>query len=238
MQPARRQYTEERVSKSDVKAVDATRLSAEALRLFGRYQLEIVEHFRLCPWADRARREGAVETRVLQLPDPRGPEVLPTIQELATHPRTEIGILLFPRCRSTFDEFERFAAVLRELDQDRWPLGHAPFAIAAFHPAASADTRSGERLIPFLRRTPDPTLQLVRLSALEKVRAGDTDGTQFVDLQRVDFASLGTQDSRSLRERIATNNLETVRAVGVEAFCARLDDIAQDRSDSYAKLGI
>ena len=62
-------------------------------------------------------------------------------------------------------------------------VGESPFAMAAFHPDAAADLDDPERLIPFLRRTPDPTIQLVRQEALERVRGRHPQGTAFVDPQ-------------------------------------------------------
>ncbi len=104
---------------------------------------------------------------------------------------------------------------------------------AAFHPDAEPDTDEPERLIPFLRRTPDPTIQLVRASVLDRVRAGTPQGTQFVDVSDLD-ANL--EYAVPLRERIARVNLATAERMGVAELKRRMDAIVEDRHATYEKL--
>jgi|SoiMethySBSTD1v2_1073268.scaffolds.fasta_scaffold26825_2 hypothetical protein len=217
-------------------------LTAEALRLYRRYAVEIVEAFALCPWAERARRDGQVTERVLcQRGQDTGP-ALSSVLELARSPRIEVGLLIFPRLAVDALTFEHFTAKLRDQDAERHELGAIPFAMAAFHPDADADLSDAERLIPFLRRTPDPTIQLVRRSVLDRVRGKSPQGTSFADLDALEAleataTGAAAGDQATLRERIARKNHETVRAAGVAALRARLDDIGRDRAASYARLG-
>ncbi len=104
---------------------------------------------------------------------------------------------------------------------------------AAFHPDAAPDTTHAERLIPFLRRTPDPSIQLVRASALERVRAGSPEGTQFVDAAALDLRAVYPLP---LRERIARANLATAQRIGIGELTRRLDEILRDRQETYAAL--
>jgi hypothetical protein len=222
--------------------MDDGALEHEALRLYRRYAVEIVEAFALCPWAERARRDGRVSLRVLaQRTEDCGP-ALASVAELAKDPRVEVGLLIFPRLALSHVRFEHFTARVRDDDAGRHELGSIPFAMAAFHPEAEPDLTDCERLIPFLRRTPDPTIQLVRRSVLERVRGRSIQGTSFADvalLAALEAAALdggGPADELSLRERIAKKNQETVCAAGVDVVRARLDDIRRDRSESYARL--
>jgi hypothetical protein len=64
--------------------------------------------------------------------------------------------------------------------------------------------------VPFIRRTPDPTLQLVRASLLDRLR-----GEAAADVGRA--------------------NLATVSARGLSALDALLADIRRDRDASYAR---
>jgi hypothetical protein len=115
--------------------------------------------------------------------------------------------------------------------------GAAVIAIEGFHPEAAADTASPERLTPFVRRTPDLTLQLTRLAALDKVRRGTPQGTAFFDPSRMDLSSFIEDDEkRPLHERIAEMNLETVQRLGVEGVRRRMDDILRDRDEAYARI--
>ncbi|MBM4362304.1 MAG: hypothetical protein FJ104_06460, partial [Deltaproteobacteria bacterium] len=97
------------------------------------------------------------------------------------------------------------------------------------------DAATPERLVPFLRRTPDPTIQLVRCEALERVRRGSPEGTSFVDLS--DLGSLADlRPGRPLRERVSGANFRTVKTVGLEEVAARLGAIHADRATTYARL--
>lgn len=211
------------------------RIREEALRVYRRYQLEIVEALGLCPWAERARNENKVRERVVLCRELDQEASLDEVGALADDPNVEIGLLLFPRLSTPRTDFERFVSELSAADAARRELGHAPFAMAAFHPDARADLSDGERLIPFLRRTPDPTIQLVRHEALERVRDGFNEGTHFVDIRTIATVGISADDTRPLRERIARSNLRAVQRVGPSEVERRLDAIRADRDVAYAK---
>jgi hypothetical protein len=208
----------------------------EALRLHRRYLVEIVEAFELCPWADRATQDGRVRETVLLQTDEElmGPS-LGAIDMWKNDPTADVAFAIYPRLRLDRLAFHAFASRLREADGGRHELGSVPFVFAAFHPEASPDMNDAERLIPFLRRTPDPTLQFLRATALDAIRSGASQGTQFVDVAKLDLSHVAPGQT-PLRERIARANLATTRRVGVEVLQARLDDIRRDRDDTYSTL--
>jgi hypothetical protein len=211
-------------------------LVREALRIYRRYASEIVEALGLCPWAERARLDGKTQERIVL--SPPGADTLrtalETIAELAAEPKVEIGLVIFPELALPRLDFERMVAQVQEADARRHPLGEQPFAMAGFHPDSGADLSHAERLIPFLRRSPDPTIQLVRCSVLDRVRGSSPQGTAFVDPSTLDPLTL-TEAKPSLRERIAEANLQTVRTLGVAEIEAILADIRRDRDESYAR---
>jgi hypothetical protein len=219
-------------------------LEREVMRLNARYLTEVVEGFGLCPWAQRARLEGRVEPRVFLHDSPEFlADSLLALEALAGRPELEIGLFIYPCLRLGRLPFEHFARRLRERDAERYPVGEVPFAMAAFHPDAEPDLGDPQRLVPYLRRTPYPTLQVVRMSALARVRAGDDGGTLFVDPAAVaamtfDLAT-GAQagaPTPPLRERIARANLATVERVGTAAVDAVVRDILRDRDETHARL--
>ena len=213
--------------------MDDDALRREAIRLYRRYQSEIVEALKLCPWAERARLEGRVREEVL-LTTALDPEpVLAAIDALSRDDAVQIGLLLFPRLGVEFDSFERFVSELVTKDAERRELGTAPFALAAFHPGARADLGDPERTIPFLRRTPDPTIQLVRYDMLESVREGFNEGTQFIDVKVLMTLDWTREDTLPLRERIARANHRTVMRLGIDAIEQRYADIFRDRDATY-----
>lgn len=213
-------------------------LIAETLRIYRRYAIEVVEQLNLCPWAERARRDGQVRERVVLTSDITdfGP-ALEAIAEVAEDCRLEIGLLIFPRLRLPRLEFEYFVGRVREADAKRYELGRVPLAMAAFHPNAPLDTSQAERLIPYLRRSPDPTVQLVRRSTLERMREKTPQGTHFMDVSQLTPAMLSAPPTLTLRQRIASANLETLQAVGFDVVDRLLAEIQADRDASYARLG-
>lgn len=212
-------------------------IERETLRLNRRYLTEVVERFTLCPWAASSRRDGHVAECVFQQDSPEDfAPSLGTIDTLSEREDIEVALFIYPRFDLGRLDFEHFARRLRVLDGDRHEAGEAPFAMAAFHPNATPHLDDPERLIPFLRRSPYPTLQLVRTEVLEHVRGGETEGTAYFDLETLGVAGLSGPPQASLRERIARRNLTTVVARGVENVEAILADIFADRDRTDLRL--
>jgi hypothetical protein len=207
----------------------------EALRLHGRYLIEVVEASGLCPWAESARKAGKVRNEVVLGEDGDLAASLAALDEVGADASTEVAFLVYPRFAGGRAAFESFAVQLRTADTGRHALGQVPFVFAVFHPDAAPDTGDPERLIPFLRRTPDPTLQFVRASVLDAVRSLTTQGTQFVSLAALEAMQSG-HVPLSLRERIARTNLATVQRMGIDAMRAKLDEVRRDRDETYARL--
>ena len=212
-------------------------IELETLRLNRRYLEEVVERFVLCPWARSARNEGRVAECVFQqeLPDDFAPSLM-TIDTLSEHAELEVALFIYPRLELGRLDFEHFARGVRALDAERYEPGQAPFAMAAFHPDATPHLDDPERLIPFLRRSPYPTLQLVRTSSLDRVRGDEAEGTAYLDLDLLGVTGLSTPSTPTLRERIAKRNLETVRSEGVESIERVLEDIFRDRDRTDERL--
>lgn len=209
------------------------------IRIYERYAREVVERFDFCPWATRSRREGAAEPHVLLGDDPDDFSAsLALISALAARPHISVGLLIYPRLRLGRLDFEHFVRRLRQADGERHEPGGIPFAMAAFHPQAQPDLQDAERMVPFLRRSPDPTIQLVRCEALAAVRGEPTNGTALVEVWMLSPAGLAKEEAIGVRERIALHNLKTVRDVGPAAIEAVLADIERDRAATYAELGL
>jgi hypothetical protein len=197
-------------------------LCTEALRVNSRYVEEVVIAWGLCPWAAQAWREGAVARRVLVDPAPgQATEidgVLAFIDEIAPNPALSIGLAIFPRATLTAAAWGSFAERVRRADRARRaPDESAPFLLAAFHPGSgesAAGAGSAGALVSFIRRTPDPMLQLVRASLLERLAPA----------------------GRDLSGEIARANLAAVNARTPAALDALIGEIRADRDASYARL--
>lgn len=207
----------------------------EALRVHRRYETEIVEACGLCPWATRVRADGKMRECVLLQSDLALAPSAAAIESLCADDDVEVAFLIYPRLELTRDDFHAFAGRVRDAEAERHGPGNNPFVIAAFHPEAKPDLSDAERLIPFLRRTPDATLQLLRASVLDRVRSGTPQGTQFFNIGDFDPATF-VAPAPPLRERIARTNLATTERMGVDELTRRLDAIRRDRDESYRAL--
>ncbi len=206
------------------------------LRIYDRYAREVVESFDFCPWAVGARLRGTAQPIVIFQRDLGDFEAsLQVITDLAARPQFSVGLLIYPCFAVTRLDFEHFVRRLRHADSTRYEPGRIPFAMAAFHPQAEADLSDPDRLVPFIRRSPDPTLQLVRQSALESMRGEPTSGTALAEPWMMGPSGM-LPPTLSIRERIAQNNLHTVQKLGPEPVEAVLADIRADRERSYAEL--
>jgi hypothetical protein len=201
-------------------ALRLDRLRAEALRLNTRYVNEVVLAWDLCPWAAKAFSSGQVRQRVLLAETPAPDDVLPFLDELDADPDVAIGLLIFPRLEIRPPAFDAFAERVRRADHTRRPdAATSPpspsFLVAAFHPGAPETFTTPPQLVSFVRRTPDPTLQLVRTSVLKRA----------------------TGEGPRVSDDVTRRNFETVGGRGVEALEAVLRDLRRDRDESYARIG-
>lgn len=210
-------------------------LEAEAIRLYRRYAVEIVEALGFCPYAERARVEGRTRELVISAAEPTDDEVGRAVESIADDLVVEIGLVIFPGLALDARALGRWVERLRKAHAAR--RGAPLLAIEGFHPDAEPDTTNADRLTPFVRRTPDPTLQLTRLAVLERVRRGTVQGTAFFDPASMDLHALLSEPApRPLHERIAERNLATVERLGAAEVADAMDDILRDRDATYARL--
>jgi hypothetical protein len=197
-------------------------LEREARRLVTRYQIEVVERFGLCPWAEPARARGEVRVDVVDPADAGA-----ALDRFAADTSVVIGLVVMPG-------FAGDAAALRRLRDDLLAGPRADvIALADFHPDAALDASSAGRVVPWLRRAPDPMLQAVRHRSLASLRRG---GDVMVAVDQVaTLAGWPVPPRVDPAVAVAAANLDTVRAE-VDAVSGVLDDIARDRDASYARL--
>lgn len=217
-------------------------LEVQARRVYRRYQIEIVEGFSFCPWATKARQDGRVAVEVSTSPGP-APDIDWALQQIATlgaNETVDIGLLLFPRVSIQRPAWESWMEVLRRADEEARGRRGLPFALAAFHPDAAANLDDPARAVPFIRRSPDPTIQLVRLSVLERVRGTGRHGSVFIDptdMASMDMEALAKKlSAEPLHETVARANRDRIETDGVDTVEAVLREIHADRDASYAAV--
>jgi hypothetical protein len=199
--------------------------AAAALARNDRYIREFVEALHICPYAKTCRETGKLHRRVLASLD----EAAPAAREVEALPddAVEVALLIFPGAATgsekTARDFETFCADLR-------PSLHK-FYCVAFHPDLPRDLADGHRAVQFIRRSPDPTIQMVRASVLRAVRGPNDGGTRVV----TDPGSLSLEQllaiasPLTLADRIAAANLETLQREGPDRIEALLASFRGER---------
>ena len=203
---------------------------AAALERNDRYVREFVEVFNLCPYAKRTRDSGRLHRVVLLEESVAACEAL--VREIgkleAMAPETvDVALMIFPALPTGKDAcvaFEKLVATARERMQSRHPGGDSPFYCVAFHPDFAEDLSDEHRAVRFIRRSPDPTVQLVRASVLRAVRGSGS--TDYVDVKGMSAAELlAVTAPLSVSERIGSANLRTLEAEGPPRLRALLAGI-------------
>lgn len=202
---------------------DEPALCREALRLCDRYVTEAILPFGLCPWAEPAWRAGRVGRGVLMEATPAASDCLPFIDvwasppAAAAAPAVEVALLILPRFSGGRAAFDAFAERVRRVDRERLATGAPPtFMIAAFHPLGAERFSGPHQLVSFLRRSPDPLLQLVRADLLDRMKTAQP----------------------SISEEIAHRNHAALVGSELDRFDGIVRAIRADRDTTYARLGI
>jgi hypothetical protein len=198
-------------------------LHHEAERLLRRYLVEVVEPFGLCPWARRARERGEVAIQVID--DPA--ETLGAVERILATAGAVMGMVVLPRARLDPLGLRR----LRDEVVARRARVAPEIGIADFHPDGEPDFSSDARAIPGLRRTPDPTLQVVRLDVLAAARA--VPPPPGLGSQAAILAGRAPDPAVPVSDQIARAN--RARCAGPD-FAAAIAAIHADRDETYARL--
>lgn len=199
-------------------------LRREALRLHERYHRELIERFAVCPWAKPARAEGRTRAHVVTNASCSPGELAPVLASWADDEAIEVAFVIAPRFTGGADAFADWATSIAE------PLDEV-FLAAPFYPSASDSAGS----IQFLRQTPDPTVQLVRRTSLEQIRAQDP--PHYRDIFEVDLRDLGAKKApQTVAASVVSHNERMIEREGRAEIQRVVDDIRGDRERSYARL--
>ena len=195
------------------RAMDPT--VAERARYWAREYAALVARFDLCPWAGATLAKDELWVAACDEAD-----VEDALARFADAPTAVIGLCVLPG----------FAGDLNALRRLRGRLNAAPIgrtlALAEFHPDAPLDQADGQRLIPYLRRTPDPTIQAVRHATLASVRKNPA----IMDpaTQAAVLAGKAVPPVRDIGDRITDANFARMQADGA-ALAAALDALITAR---------
>jgi hypothetical protein len=199
-------------------------LAREALRLHERYHRELIERFSVCPWAKPARADGRTRAHVIVDASCSPEELMPVLTQWADDASIDVAFLIAPRFTGDADAFAHWAESIGEQHSE-------VFLTAPFYPSAPDSAGA----IHFLRQTPDPTVQLVRRTRLEEIRAQDP--PHYTDIFDLDLRELEADKApRTVAASVLAHNERMLAREGRAEIRAIFDDIREDRERTYAKL--
>ena len=192
-------------------------------RILERYLVEVVEQYELCPWARTARLGGELSVAI-ELGTPSIEQWIAAAREALARPMTRVAMVIAPELAIDLPGLH----TIRNLVAEATGAG-----VAEFHPDAPLDLGTPARLVPFLRRSPDPMLQLVPLALLASMRA-----QPIADRARqAQILGGHAPPPRDVADQIARTNHATVTTHHAQ-LARTLDDIAADRRAAYARVAI
>lgn len=202
-------------------------VAAAALQRNQRWLLDVVEAFGLCPFAFSCRTSGQLHREALTglVTDARLRSALMRLQQTPDD-AFEVGLILAPHASHDPRVFERqVRRVADGVDLALKVQGKSAACYAvAFHPQMPFSDQSASGLTGLWRRSPDPTVQLVRKSVLEAVRSRHTP-LRYVDVAAIDDlpAWLATHPHAAkvgLSQRIAEANAQAWRDCSSDVLAA------------------
>ncbi len=207
-------------------AVSESSRRAAVIRVFERYLVEVVERYDLCPWARGTRQGGELAVDVVWGTPTLG-EWTTAAEALLARENTRVAMVIAPELSITPVELHTVRGVVA--------LRIPTAGVAEFHPDATLDLATPARLVPFVRRSPDPLLQLVPLALLDQVRAGSPSAG--LAHQAMILGGHAPPPRPEMAERIASANHARIREQHAE-MASTLAAISEDRARSYAALAI
>ena len=211
------------------------RLEREALRVNDRYLEEFLEKYAFCPYSREGRKKGEVH-RYVHYCDSHDPEPLVELMhQVAADPQRIVVQVIMPVIDVSPEEWIRFGQELTDYGHAKLG-GPSVLACAPLHPELPYNTLNSEAMIPLFRRTPDPTIQWVRLDTLAEIYDGRGGDTVFVDANAIGDYMEHVSPQLNLYERIAETNAAMAKRLSFDVIETLLGSIASDARESYARV--
>ena len=194
------------------------RLDDAIRQLVHRYLSDVVEAWGLCPWAAPARRAGDLAIHIAWPPEDAEPVITNLVREWV-RAEVPIGLLVLPAARTTPTQHR----ALRDRIVAAVPGG----LVADFHPTGGeVPPRSPAHLVHLLRRSPDRMLQVVPARHLQQLTQSPT----LTPSEQLRALTGYLARDPDVRERIATDNWNTVQVRGLPALMRVIDELAAARA--------
>ncbi len=209
-------------------------LAREAQRVNERYLVEFVEEYGFCPFAKKGRRLGQIYRYVHFAETESVATLVALMQKIAADPAQVVVQVVLPMIDVAPDAWRRFVSDLT--DFANLPLARDDrMGCAALHPLMPYSDLNPFSMLTLFRRSPDATIQWVRLDAVRALYAGRSGGTQLMTLAEAD-EWLKRPPMTPLYDRIAITNARMARRLRLETIERLLAGYAADATDRYHRV--
>jgi hypothetical protein len=211
------------------------KIEAAAIDANERYIVDFLEEHAFCPFSKGGRAQGKT-VRFVHYSDSQSIAPLVALMERASRdPERMVVQVILPMLEVNADTWIQFCNELTVVANKNLGTGSDVYAVAAMHPHLNYERSNPAAMIPLLRRSPDPTIQWVRLDDLEALYAGRSGETKVVDLG--DPTTLLAQDEQTpLFERITEANLEMAEKLGFPAVERALSEFEAALQKRYQAI--
>lgn len=181
-------------------------LVSDALARNDRYLREFIEAFAICPYARTCRETGRLHREVILQTEPTAAPLVQRIIELSAqeYADVEVGLLILPSLRMSASDFDRFVRGIQRTYQQQRPAGTSGYFVVAFHPENDLRLDNPDVAVRFMRRSPDPTIQIVRPEAIARI-CGERDREIISrNIAEAGLRAVLANDPRKLAELLAS----------------------------------
>lgn len=210
-------------------------VEAECFRVNDRYLDEFLEAYAFCPFSKEGRRKGQVYRHVWHYDNADLDPLADLLVEVAADPQKVVSQVIFPLIEVGPIEWQRFCHELTAWAHHRAGM-RTVLALAPLHPELSYRRDSSATMVPLFRRTPDPTIQWVRVDGLAAIYEGRGKGTIFVDSSAIDEFLARPTPRPPLWNCIADTNAAMARRLGFDVIEKLLASFTHDARKSYSRV--
>ncbi len=155
--------------------------------------------------------------------------------KVAENPHWVVAQVVLPMIEISAEAWVRFCHQVTAEGNRRLGVGSEVFAVAPLHPELKYKQANPYSLIPLFRRSPDPTIQWVRLDGLKSLyegRSGDT-----VVLEGIDIMTfMQKQHKPPLFDRIAETNQAMARRLGFDQLEESFAKVSRSARKRYTNI--
>ncbi len=206
-----------------------------ALEANDRYLYEFLEKYAFCPFARQGREAGTSVRYVYYADTPSLEPLLELMEQIVGNTEHVVSQVIMPALEVDPVVWSRFCHELTALGHARLG-GESVLAVAPLHPALSFESHNAFALVPLFRRTPDPTIQWVRLDGLEALYKGRDRGKRYLESPQILQLLTGAKPRTPLYDRVAQTNMSMARRLTIDKVVAMLGDIYAETHRKYVRI--